>query len=73
MKVTFFLPAGMVEWAVPPDVRETFSFPALVGKIRSDGYFMAPDLYFQHAAIVGMLYSSDGVAPSSTVQGMTKQ
>lgn len=73
MKVTFFLPAGMVEWAVPPDVQATFMFPQLVKSIRADGFFMAPDLYLQHAAIVGMMFTSEGVTSPAAVTGMTKQ
>jgi hypothetical protein len=34
---------------------------------------MAPDLYLQHAAIVGMMFTSEGVASPAAVTGMTKQ
>lgn len=73
MKVIFFLPAGMIEWGVPPDAREAFNFHAMVSRIRADGYFMAPDLYIQHVSIVGIQFVQEGVAPTTTVAGMTKQ
>jgi hypothetical protein len=73
MKVTFFLPAGFVEWMVPPDAQGTFVFGALVKSIRADGFFMAPDLYLQHAAIVGMMFTPEGMTSPAAVTGMTKQ
>ena len=36
MKIVFFLPAGMVEWAVPPDAQANFVFGQLVKNIRAD-------------------------------------
>ncbi len=73
MKVTFFLPAGTVDWKVPEDAQAGFMFGGLVKSIRADGYFMAPDLYIQHAAIVGMMFTSEGGVSPTLTAGMTKQ
>ena len=73
MRVTFFLPASTVDWKVPDDAQPTFAFGGLVKAIRADGYFMAPDLYIQHAAIVGMMFTTEGVVSPTLTAGMTKQ
>lgn len=73
MKVVFFLPAGMIEWKVPADAQATFSFATLISRIRSDGFFMAPDLYLRHEALCGLTFVPEGMASPQLVAGMTKQ
>lgn len=73
MKIVFFLPAGMVEWGVPVDAQKDFNFSTLVNNVRSAGFFMAPDMYIRHEALVGMVFVPAGAETPSIVAGMTKQ
>ena len=72
MKVIFFLPQGTIEWIVPEDLREGFNFNAFATNVRSTGFFMAPNIYIRHDAMLGMVFSVEGQS-SPLVQGMTKQ
>jgi hypothetical protein len=63
MKIIFFLPAGVVEYPIPEDLKPTFHFNQVATQIRMAGYFMADNLYLNHAYIVGMSFSPDDSAP----------
>lgn len=50
MKIKFFLHGpALVEWTVPDPT--TFNFMFMCKAIRSDGYFIANDIYIPHSEI----------------------
>lgn len=61
MKITFFLPGGVIEWPVPPDLQEKFNFVQTATTFRVNGFFMANDLYLRHEQVVGICFTADGV------------
>lgn len=68
MKIIFFLPAGVVEYPVPAEQRATFHFGQVATQIRMAGYFMADNLYLNHAYIVGMSFQQDDAAPVAPIR-----
>ncbi len=49
MKIKFFLMhGGCVDWPVPADLAQPFSFEGFCLKIRADGYFICSDVYIRH-------------------------
>ena len=63
MKIIFFLPAGVIEYPIPEAQQAAFHFGQIATQIRMAGYFMADNLYLNHAYIVGMSFSPDETAP----------
>lgn len=65
MKIVFFLPAGVIEYPIPEVQQPTFHFGQMATQVRMAGYFMADNLYINHAFIVGMAFHTDEtVAPA---------
>ena len=63
MKIIFFLPSGVIEYPIPEAQAPTFHFGQIATQIRMAGYFMADNLYLNHAYIVGMSFQADDAAP----------
>ena len=66
MKIIFFLPNGVVEYPIPAEQVPTFHFGQVATQIRMAGYFMADNLYINHAFLVGISFSPDD-APAPAV------
>lgn len=65
MKIVFFLPAGVIEYPIPEEQKPTFHFGQMATQVRMAGYFMADNLYINHAFIVGMSFQSgEAAAPA---------
>ncbi len=64
MKIIFFLPAGVIEYPIPDAIKATFHFGQVATQTRMAGYFMADNLYINHAYIVGMSFQADDAAPA---------
>lgn len=75
MKITFFLPGGVIEWPVPPDAQAGFNFNAAAVQFRLNGFFIANDIYLRHDMVVGMCFTADGVeqGPQFRPPGMNLQ
>lgn len=73
MKVVFLLPAGTIEWEVPEGARESFAFGALIGGIRSMGFFQSDNIYLRHDAMIGILHVTDQVPVNFKPPGATVQ
>lgn len=54
MKLVFMLRSGIIEWQIPSEMAENFSFNQVACKVRLDGFFMSNDLYVRHEELIGM-------------------
>lgn len=68
MKIIFFLPAGVIEWPVPDNLKAQFSFGAVVKAVRADGHFSADNLYLGHEMLVGMTFAPDDAPPVAAMR-----
>lgn len=62
MKIVFFLPADVIEYPIPEAQKPTFHFGQMATQVRMAGYFMADNLYINHAYIVGMSFQAGETA-----------
>lgn len=70
MKIIFFLPAGVIEYPIPEEQKPTFNFASTAVTTRVNGYFMADNLYINHAYIVGMSFQTDESAAPAVRRDM---
>lgn len=71
VKIIFILKnsGGTIQWEVPVEQRENFSFVRFSRGIRCDGFFQSVDMHLKYEEIAGMIH--DRGVPSTTVFGQT--
>lgn len=52
----------MVEYPIPEEQKPKFNFVQMATAVRMNGFFMADNLYINHAYIVGMSFQTDETA-----------
>jgi hypothetical protein len=62
MKIIFMVPAGIIEWPVPDELKPQFNFNAVATTTRLNGFFMAENLYLKHDCLIGMSFAPDDTA-----------
>ena len=73
IKIIFLMPAGTIEWEVPPEQIETFNFSAFVANVRCNGFFTAPGIYIRHDAMIGIVNDPSVLKQPVFSQGGTLQ